>query len=194
MSTIALFGGSFNPPHVAHQMVALWVLEVCDVAEVWVVPTWRHAFSKELAAFEHRHAMCERAMRPLGDRVRVSDIERQMARPSSRTLETLEELGARHRQHSFRVVIGADILRETHKWYRWDEIERVAPPIVVGRSGYPSGASDAGFELPPVSSTEIRARLGRGESCAPLVPRSVLEYIADRGLYGQAGPVASSDA
>lgn len=180
MSTIALFGGSFNPPHVAHQMVCLWVLEVCEVSEVWVVPTWRHAFSKELAPFEHRLAMCQRAMKSLGARVRVSTIEKDMARESSRTLETLQELGVRYPEHSFRIVIGADILSETHKWYRWDEVERIAPPIVVGRSGYDSGA---GFDLPRVSSTEIRTRLGRGDSASPLVPRTVMQYIAEHGLY-----------
>ena len=70
MREVALFGGSFNPPHVAHQMVCLFVLETCRVDAVWMVPTFRHAFSKELCGFEHRFRMCELAAAPLGERVR----------------------------------------------------------------------------------------------------------------------------
>jgi len=67
MTAIALFGGSFNPPHVAHQMVALFVLETAPVDELWITPTYRHAFSKQLVDYEHRIAMCE--LMALGDGV-----------------------------------------------------------------------------------------------------------------------------
>ena len=56
MRRVGLFGGSFNPPHVAHQLVALYVLETL-VDEVWFVPTYSHPFGKDLAAYDHRIAM-----------------------------------------------------------------------------------------------------------------------------------------
>lgn len=183
-STVALYGGSFNPPHVAHQMASLFVLETQEVDALWVIPTYRHPFNKDLAPFDHRLQMCELAFAPLGTRVSVSRIEQELDRPSSRTVETIEGLRARHPNVAFRLVVGADILGERDKWYRWDEIERLAPPIVVGRRGYP-GPDE--LELPAISSTEVRARLSRGESAMPLVPRAVMNYIAEHGLYRDAG-------
>ena len=177
--TVGIFGGSFNPPHVAHQMVCLYVLETCEVDEIWAMPTYRHAFAKDLAGFEDRCRMCELAFLVLGERVRVSRLEGELARPVSRTLDTLEALSAHHADIRFRVIIGADILTETHKWHRWEDIVAMAPPIVVGRAGQ----GGAGVEMPAISSTEIRRRLASGESVQPLVPRRVTDYIAERGLY-----------
>ena len=59
-----------------------------------------------------------------------------------------------------------------------NELARV---VVVGRQGYPGGEGPA---LPAISSTEIRERLARGEPVDGLVPRGVLEYLRERGLYG----------
>lgn len=180
MTTVALFGGSFNPPHAAHQMVCLYVLEVGGVDSVLMVPTWRHAFSKDLAPFADRFAMCELAAKVFAGRVTVSRIEEELGRDKSRTLETLQALMKRNPGVQYRLVVGADILAETDKWYRWDEIERLAPPIVVGRSGYPGGFE---VELPPISSTEVRRRIAAGDPVGDLLPGSVIGYISDRGLY-----------
>src|SRR5437867_3521350 len=136
MPTLALFGGSFNPPHVAHQMAVLWALETEDVAEVWVVPTFRHPFEKELAPYDDRLEMCRLAMAPLGARVVVSDLERELGGETSRTLVTLEALKARRPDASLRLVIGADIWPEREKWWKWAEVERLAPPLVVRRAGF----------------------------------------------------------
>lgn len=181
MSTVAIFGGSFNPPHLAHQMLCLAVLETMEVDGLWMVPTYRHPFAKDLVEFEHRFRMCELAVELFSGRVTVSRIEADLAQPSSRTLDTLVALRSRHPTTQFRLVVGADILGERDKWYRWDEVERLAPSIVVGRHGYPSRSD---IELPNISSTDVRARLARGESVASLVPRNVLAYIDEHGLYG----------
>jgi len=182
MTAVAIFGGSFNPPHLAHQMVCLYALEGFDVAELRMVPTYAHPFNKALLPFEHRFAMCERAAAVFGGRVVVSDVERRLGRASSRTLETLQALAAEEPATRWRLVIGADILTERRKWHRWDDIERLAPPIVIGRAGYPGGDPRAP-ELPDISSTEVRERLARGESAVPLVSRAVMDYIAQQGLY-----------
>ena len=183
MKTLAVFGGSFNPPHVAHQMVALYVLETYSVDGLVAVPTWRHPFDKDLAPFEDRVEMCRRAMAPLGSRVEVSEIEAEIGGETSRTLVTLETLAARRPEARLRLVIGADLLPERDKWWRWPDIEKLAPPIVVGRQGYDLPATTPPVEVPGVSSTAIRQRLARGQSIAGLVPRSVAVYIAERELY-----------
>src|SRR5687767_8949980 len=140
MRRVGLFGGSFNPPHVAHQLVALYVLET-QVDEVWFVPAYTHVFGKQLAPFEHRVAMCELAAAPLGARAVVSRAEQELAqRPdfvASRTLDLIDHLHAKMPDAQLHLVVGTDILGDTDKWYRWDEVTRRAPPIIIGRSGYP---------------------------------------------------------
>lgn len=188
MATIGLFGGSFNPPHVAHQLVALYVLETQDLDEVWLLPTYRHAFGKDLAPFEDRMAMCELAIAPLGARAKVLATEAELAqRPdfrASRTLYLLEALIEAHPQHHFRLIIGTDILAEADKWYRWDAVVALAPPLVIGRAGHlPPNATATELVMPEVSSTEVRRRVARQESVRNLLPREVVRYIDERGLY-----------
>jgi len=188
METVGLFGGSFNPPHVAHALVALYVLETTALDAVWLVPTWQHAFGKELAPYDDRCTMCELVAASLGPRAQVSRVEEAVAQArggESRTLHTLEYLAEVAPHLRFRLVVGADILAEADKWYRWDEVCRRAPPIAVGRSGVPlpDGITTTELAMPEVSSTEVRRRLGSGLDASGLVPRSVLGYIARRGLY-----------
>jgi nicotinate-nucleotide adenylyltransferase len=180
-ATIALFGGSFNPPHIAHAMVCLTVLETQPVDRVLVVPTFDHAFDKELAPFDDRMAMCRLAMATFADRVEVSDVERDLG-GESRTWRTLERLRVDRPDTSWRLVVGSDILAQTELWQRWDEVTAIAPPIVIARAGH-DNAFAGGVVIPDVSSTEVRARLARGESAVPLVSRAVMDYIAGRGLY-----------
>lgn len=183
--TVALFGGSFNPPHLAHQMVCLVALETAAVDEVWMLPTYRHAFGKELAPFDDRVEMCRLAAHAFGGGVLVDPIERELAAPGaeSRTFHTLTALSTRHPGTAFRLLVGEDILAEKHLWYRWDDVVALAPPIVVGRAGAPQSATDAGFDLPGISSSDVRARVARGVTAVPLVSRAVMDYIAGRGLY-----------
>ena len=88
--TLAVFGGSFDPPHVGHTLVCAYVLTSHAIDGVLVVPAAQHAFDKPLTDFEHRHAMCRLAMRDLAH-VEVSTIERDRPGPSL-TLHTLEQL------------------------------------------------------------------------------------------------------
>lgn len=180
--TVAIFGGSFNPPHVAHALVALYVLETQNVDALWFVPTYAHPFGKALAPYDDRVAMCELVAAALGPRAKVSRAEEELAHApgfvASRTLDLVDHLIAQG--VAPRLVIGSDILGETAKWYRWDDLARKAPPIVVARGGYP-GAT--GVEMPSVSATRVRELLHAGGDVSALVPRGVLRYIAERRLY-----------
>jgi nicotinate-nucleotide adenylyltransferase len=180
--TVALLGGSFNPPHVAHVMAAYWTLTTQGVRETWLLPSYRHPFGKELAPFEDRVRMCELAARAIRG-VAVCTAERELADDPlvGKTARTLEHLTAKHPDLDFALVVGADILPDTPKWYRWDRVQELARIIVVGRQGFPPvpGAPS----LPAISSTEIRARVARGEDVSGLVPERVLEYVQEKGLY-----------
>jgi nicotinate-nucleotide adenylyltransferase len=177
---VAIFGGSFNPPHVAHQLVALSVLETEPVDELWLIPCFLHPFDKHLAPFADRMAMCQRAAAALGPRVRVSDVEGRLG-GESRTLRTVKTLQADHPDAEFAVVIGADLEGEISSWFGAAELRTLVRFIVVGRGGY---GEVGGLAMPALSSTEVRERLRTGQPVDRLVPRGVLDYIRERTLYG----------
>lgn len=194
MTRVALFGGSFNPPHVAHQLVALYALETQPIDELWFLPVWDHVFGKQLASYADRVAMCEHAAAALGPRVKVDRGEEELARKpgfqGSRTLDVIEHLLATRPGIEPRLLVGTDILGDAAKWYRWDAVVAAAPLIVVGRPGHalPDGSTATGVTMPEISSTQVRTALkdreGAGGRMLPsLLPASVLEYIDSRKLY-----------
>jgi nicotinate-nucleotide adenylyltransferase len=184
---VALFGGSFNPPHIGHVLAAAYVLSTGAVERVVAVPVFEHALRKHLEPFEHRVEMARRAFGLLPG-VEVSEIEAELGAPS-RTLSTILALELKHPDWALRLMVGSDILTEIHQWHAFDEIERRAPPLVLARAGAnPSGALSL---LPEVSSTEVRALLARGgvgqepdAQLRTLVPRAVLDYVREHVLYG----------
>ena len=178
---VAVYGGSFDPPHLGHALSVAWALSAADIDEVWVVPTWKHAFGKTHgASFEERLAMCELAFAPFRG-VTLLDIERELG-GVSRTLDTLETLQGRHPDARFRLLVGADVLPTVDRWHRWDAIVRIAPPLVVGRDGYPA-PEGCPISIPNVSSTDVRAALDGSGDLRGLVPSAVIAHIEERGLY-----------
>ena len=183
---VALFGGSFNPPHVGHVLAASYVLSVADVDRLLVVPVFAHPFEKPLAPFGDRLAMCRLAMESM-PRVEVSPIEQTLAAPSL-TLRTVRHLLTENPDWSLRLVVGADLLAEASQWHAFDEVARLAPLLLLGRHGV-RGPDGPKALLPDVSSTEVREMLHRRGSPAvdaelvTVVPNAVLRYIDDRGLY-----------
>lgn len=192
---IALFGGSFNPPHVCHSLATLWVLQTQPVDEVWWIPTFQHAFDKALVAFNNRLTMCELATQDL-HRVRVDDIERTLG-GESRTIDTVRALIKREPHCRFSLVIGADILAETARWKNWEGLMELVELIVVGRRGYDDHRGDGDdqpshtmadaidLELPDISSTLIRDALAECDydTVGAWIPRSVLGHISEHRLY-----------
>lgn len=194
-----VFGGSFDPPHMSHVLAALWALETGEVDRVLVIPCGQHALGKSPgASFEDRMEMCRRAFARLAASVEVLDIEGRRAEVSY-TIDTLRALAAARPGSQWRLLIGTDILNETHRWRAWDEIRRVAPPLVVPRmtgqtdeaatetskaSPEKRAAGSPDGDLRALSSRQLRRRLGDGENPVGLLPASVLDYIRRRGLYG----------
>lgn len=193
-SDVALFGGSFNPPHVCHTLATLWVLQTQPVDEVWWIPTYEHAFDKQLVDFESRHRMCELATEDF-DRVRIHDVERALG-GESRTIDTVRALRRRHPNTEFWLVIGTDILDEVERWKNWRGLTRLVHLIVIGRQGYDGDLANAtadarsvtdsrDLHLPDVNSTAIRRALAACEygPIRPWIPRPVLDYIERHELY-----------
>jgi nicotinate-nucleotide adenylyltransferase len=173
---VAVYGGSFDPPHAGHAMVAGWLLWTGRVDRVWLVPAFRHAFDKRSAPFELRLEACQALADDVdSQRIEALDIEARLPTPSY-TLHTLQALAARHPEHRLRLVVGADVLEQTDHWHAWDRIQRDFEPIVVGRVGWPPVPGAPCF--PGISSSEIRRRIARGEPVDHLITAGVAGLVS----------------
>lgn len=183
-SRTGFFGGSFDPPHLAHSVAALWALESGEVDRVLVVPTALHPFGKEFAApFEDRLAMCRLAFARLGEGVEVCDIEGSLDGPSY-TCRTIKALLADRPGSRFRLLAGSDIIRELPKWKDAAELLELAPVLELPRlEGSPDVGPADGIHLPAISSSLVREVLARGESTRNLLGSGVRAYVDGQGLY-----------
>jgi nicotinate-nucleotide adenylyltransferase len=181
---IAVLGGSFNPPHVAHVLAATWVLSTCDVDHVLFMPCAQHAFGKTLLPFADRLALTRLAVEPIR-RVSLTDIEARLA-PPNYTVDTLAALQEERPAAQFSLIVGADVLHDRRKWKSWDVLEQNYGFHILGRSGYqvPAGYG-ASVELPQISSTHLRGQLAEGDldGCVGHMDLDVLDEVARGRLY-----------
>jgi nicotinate-nucleotide adenylyltransferase len=189
---IGLFGGSFNPPHLAHLIVAEQVREQARLDQVLWMPCYAppHKNEEELAAPHHRLTMTQLATEGHPQFV-VSDLEiRRGGR--SYTIDTLRQLQALYPDWDMLLIIGEDSLRTLHTWREPEEIIQLAHLVVYRRPGSTTETIDPRFlaratfvEAPllEISATEIRQRCRQGRSIRYLVPESVRHYIYTHRLY-----------
>jgi nicotinate-nucleotide adenylyltransferase len=184
---VAVFGGSFDPPHVGHVLAVTYALLTQKIDEVLVVPVYAHAFEKDLAPFSDRVQMARLAFAAIA-RTTVSTVESTLDAPSL-TIRTLEHLSSEHPEWELHLLVGSDVLSESSKWTDWDRIERCAKPIVLGRvrAEHPDAPAPL---LPDVSSTRVRTLLkarttdrSAADELRRSVPEAVLEYLDEHGLY-----------
>lgn len=182
-----LLGGSFNPPHMGHVLLAVAGLCAAGLEEVWLAPAWEHPFGKPLAPFEERLAMCRLAVEPLGPRVKVDPIERDIHTPGkpSYTVRTVEALIAGHPGRAFRLLVGSDLAGEISTWRESERLLSLAPPLIIPRLGREGG--EGPHTLPAISATAVRERIAAGADLRGWVPLSVARHIQSRGLYGARG-------
>ncbi len=184
---VALFGGSFNPPHVGHVLIVAWLLSTGKAEEVWMIPTARHPFGKALAPFDDRMRMTEAACALFGAKAKVLSIEAEREGPSY-SIDTVEALRARHPDVRFSWVVGTDVEREGPGWRSFDRLRTLVELVVVRRAGVDGSEREVDARsptplFPAIASSEVRARIAAGESIEGLVPAGVRAYIESRGLY-----------
>lgn len=178
---IAVYGGSFNPPHVGHAMVASWVLWTGRADQVWWMPSFSHPFDKELLPFAERVGLVESVTGSLGAAHRVTAVEAELA-PPTYTVDALDWLAAEYPEHEFSLIIGADNLPKLHTWKEAERLRRTYPMHVVGREGY--DAPDECVVFPGVSSTAVRERAANGAPIHHLVPAVIADEVG--ALYSSA--------
>jgi len=192
---VGILGGTFDPVHVAHLILAEGAREALALDEVLFIPAgepWRKS-GRAITPAEHRLAMLRLAVEG-NEAFGISDIELRRSGPTY-TADTLEELAGERLDDEFYFIVGADALADLPSWHEPERIVAhavlaVAPrelqEVNVAALNLPGlAARIEAFPLPriDISSTDIRARVAAGASIRYLVPDAVERYIRAHGLY-----------
>ena len=171
-----LYGGSFNPPHMAHVLAIACLRTLFPLSPIWVAPTLRHAFDKTLKPYNVRRAMLVEALRGIRN-ITVSDIEKELNLPKSRTINVVEKILQDFPDVVPTVVIGADILPELSSWRQFDKLAELSDFFVFPRPGYEYVSPFGVPILADVSSTQIRDAIANNhiDQCRGLLPPGVIE-------------------
>jgi nicotinate-nucleotide adenylyltransferase len=131
--TIALLGGSFNPPHNGHLQAALYAHEHIKADELWLMVTPQNPLKEKYtyAPLQDRVRMCQLMAAPYSSWLKVTDIETHLK--TKRTADTLFALKKAYPDTQFIWVMGADNLKTFHKWYQWQSIMKNFPIAVIDR-------------------------------------------------------------
>lgn len=183
---LAIFGGTFDPIHSAHLIVAREAADKFDLDQVLFIPAGNPPHKGAAAPYEDRYRMVEMACAE-DARFIPSRLEEGLEKSYSiHTIERVRGKGSPGDKLFF--VIGADAFAEIETWHQWKEVVAAVEFIVVTRPGHtyasPPGACVHRLDTValPVSSSEIRQALSREET-PPELPRAVAQYIRKRKLY-----------
>lgn len=185
---IGILGGSFDPVHIGHVVIARSISEHLGLDRLLVVPTALHPFKTDgpAASAADRVRMLELAFAGLdGIEIDTTEIRRGGI---SFTVDTLRDIRSRFPGDKLSLIVGADTVDDFEKWKDHSVLVELADVVVMTRPNEETEKSSARHvvDVPPfdVSATEIRARLESGASVEGLLPPDVLEFIRGRRLYG----------
>lgn len=178
MVDIAFFGGSFNPPHRGHEAVVRFLATIPFFDEVWIVPVFSHAFSKELVSYDLRLNMCELAFGDMSPKVKISSIEEECGLKPSYTLSVIRFAKSKCPQNKFWLVLGSDCQKKLPHWYEYQKLKNEVNFFFLPRPG----CHESPF--PSVSSSQIRESLQSDLPCESLLNPKVISKIREHHLYG----------
>lgn len=176
MLRTGIFGGSFNPIHKGHILLAQKLKEQAGLDEVWLMVSPQNPLkeSNDLLDDEKRLEMARLALQGL-EGIIASDYEMHLPKPSY-TWNTLQSLSKDYPERQFVLMIGGDNWALFDKWYRADDIKKNYEIVVYTRTPGEPGYMD-------ISSTDIRQRIREGRGIRRLVPKAVADLIQKEGLY-----------
>jgi nicotinate-nucleotide adenylyltransferase len=181
---IAIYGGTFDPVHHGHLILAREAIETLRLQKVIFVPAAVSPFKKSapIASGEIRLSMLRAATKDeIGFAVDDCELRRP---PPSYTIDTIEDVRRRERDAEIYCLIGEDNVAELARWHRFAELEKIVRFVVLDRTGRPFNYS---YEIIrrriDISATEIRNRIASGRSIRYFVPQAVEEIIRREKLY-----------
>lgn len=189
---IGIFGGTFNPPHVGHLIVAEQVITMLGLDKIIFIPSFisPHKQEGESDVAEHRLTMTKLAISG-NPKFKCSDIE-ILKKETSYSIHTLEQLKRENAADTFFLIIGMDNYLTFQLWKEPHRILELTTLVVLNRPGYPQqvnevfGTRNTVFVDVPnidISSSDIRKRVKERRSIQYLVPKNVEEYISASGLF-----------
>lgn len=190
MQPIGLFGGSFNPVHLGHLLVAQAAIEECQLSRLFFIPVAQSPFKPDLplASGKDRLRLLRLALAG-GSNYEVDDQEIQRGGVSY-TIETVRDYHRRYPGARFFYLIGADHVPQLPKWRDAQELATLVEFLVIPRPGQDLGPLPAPFRGLPlrgfplgVSASQIRERIKAGLSIDRLLPAAVAETIRNNRLY-----------
>lgn len=191
---VGVLGGTFDPPHNAHLVVATWVRAALDLDVVLLVVAgepWQKVGHRAVTPAADRLALVAALCEGVAG-VEACDVELRRSGPTY-TADTLAELAAPGRE--LYLLLGHDAAAGLPTWRRVEEVQARCTPVLVDRPGagherLPEGWAWQRVAVPQldISSTLLRERLAAGLPVDGLVPPGVISCIAARGLYGGADP------
>jgi len=181
---IGILGGTFDPAHNAHLAIAGAALRAFGLGKVLWIPTGNPPYRPApVAAAEHRVAMLRLA---IAGEPRYAVDEREL-RPdaSGFTYDTIAELRKANPDAEFTLLMGADQYAKRATWHRWADIEKLCAIAVCARPGSTLDGKAKAIPMTPlpISASDIRARIARGEDVSAMLPAPILAYIRQHGLY-----------
>lgn len=193
ISKIGVLGGTFNPPHFGHLKIAKQAIKVLGLKKILLMVAGKPVFKiKDLAPIKDRLAMTKILAR-YDSRFFVSKIEIARAKKGKKsyTIETIKILKKKYPHQEIYWLIGEDSLKEIlqGKWKGGRSLLNEVKFVVVSRPGYriKSKIKEKIKKIKlniPISSTEIREKIKKGEEVTKMVPKEILDYIKKKKLYG----------
>lgn len=187
---IGIFGGTFDPPHVGHLVVAVNVRHALALDRILMVVAnvpWQKTGTRAISPADQRYAMVVAATHDVAG-LEPSDIELQRG-GNSYTADTLTTLRHENPDAAYFVIVGADAATGLATWERIDEVRAMATIVVVDRPGetfdshHEAGIQRISSPRLEVSSSDLRARVVDGRPLDFLVPPAVIKCIDEFGLY-----------
>jgi nicotinate-nucleotide adenylyltransferase len=188
MKRVGIFGGTFDPPHFGHLLMANEVLTSLHLSEIWFMPNHipPHKQKEQITDSFDRLKMLELAIDD-HPQFKIQTIELERGGPSY-TYETILQLKHLYKNYEFYFIIGADMVEYLPNWYKVDELVQIVTFVGVKRPGFSMQTPYPVIEVEVpefgVSSSLIRKRIKEGKSIKYLVPERVKSYIEERMLYG----------
>ena len=187
--TIGIMGGSFNPIHIGHLMLAQYVCQWGYVDKVWLTLSPQNPLKKtsDMMPDMKRLTMLHRSTKDIKN-IETCDIEPSLPRPSY-TIDTLDTLSHRYPAKTFKLIIGSDNWAVFHKWKDWERILDQYSVLVYPRLGSPmpdmpvDGMEPINAPIIEISSTFIRNAIAKGRDISFFLPQGVYKYIMDNKLY-----------
>ena len=180
---IAIYGGTFDPIHHGHLILARQAREALGLEKIIFVPAAISPFKEPPAANGEMRLLMLRAAIEDETGFTVDDCELRRP-PPSYTIDTIEDIQRRERDAEIYCLIGEDNVAELAKWHRFAELEKIVRFVVLDRTGRPFNYS---YEIIrrriDISATEIRNRIASGQSIRYFVPQAVEEIIRREKLY-----------